>query len=1331
MSQRAQRRRRGGHDAVPCAAPARRAIPCAVTLLACALLFPLPPAAAQIQETAFRAADGTVYQVLVAAALGGGAERLRITTVAGSTAGAGSCVSTGSLPGDPVNAIGGVLPPGMTLHPFTDIRRSGVISGFDVTALSFDGSFGGRVTIGPVAGTRTAVCGAAFDCTGQPDVQALFTLDVAAGGVPAACIARTLNAGCDGVNLRDSLAFGLPASGSPPECTNPSQVTVESTLCGAEPADGFTLQDGEAIVFVYSGAVLQTSGFAVAAGGLGITADASNPAGCGSDQVVSATAGDASQPAPPPSNTPTSTPTNTPTGTTTATSTPTNTRTFTPVFTITHTPGGPSTPTGTATATATHTAAGAVQVSLPSNATIAAVGNTASVPVSIADTTGISGVDIRFTYAAAIATATLVQGTPLTASCSVAANLATPGLVIVSAACPSGLPSGQSGALFDVTFLGVANGTTPLGFVPATGCLLNEGTPTCQAIDGQLSVGPVLPTSTASATATATDTQTRTPTATPSAAVPPATATVTATATATGTITATATDTPSATATPSPTGTVAPFCGDGTIDAGEICDDANAIANDGCEPNCTVSTACSMLYQGAERFVGGCGMPTYPHIQAAVDAASDGDTVTVCPGTYTQSVLVTKEVQIRAFTAGTVSVQTAGTAFDIRRSGVTIDGLGITAAGGAAITADAICPRGQAICAAPGRGSNLTIRDNAISNSAVGIGWQRRVDCVRIENNTMADNAAHIDLRQQEGVPAVLVDIVANDITNGGASGAALSLSGLSATVAANAIVGAATAGILLETMGAGSQVIENAIAGSGGDGITVRAGAAATRIHDNNITDNAVGLGNESGGLVDATLNWWDSQTGPSGIFSGAGDAIVNRGAGATTEFLEFLCKPFPQGFPSILGACSTETAELRQLAPGRHPDLDTFGRHVAFASNGNADVDTRTAHANADGSQEIFLLNRRPKRALGGVCLGGLSPCDFANVQACQPCSGNADCAGDPGADPIVLNGECVLVTQISDGAAGTTSGAPRMSGGTKQVVFDTDADLGGTNADGSREVAIWSRRDFEQAQPPLAPSSAGVPPDTYAAPVPAISGRVVAMESNGNPTGTNADGNTEIFLRYPRSGEWIQITHTVAPAESRRPTTSDGRRVLFDSTADLTGQNADGNRELFLAQVAGGGQLALRQITNTLSPGDSRAGSMDGTGALVVFSSTADLVGQNADGSREIFTWARRTGAFAQITHAPAGESTNPAINVGQRFIVFESTADLTGSGATNRRIFLYDRERAELVLLSRSRFGTNQAPRINRRRFVIWESTANLTGNNPGGDWVLYLFDIKKD
>jgi len=242
---------------------------------------------------------------------------------------------------------------------------------------------------------------------------------------------------------------------------------------------------------------------------------------------------------------------------------------------------------------------------------------------------------------------------------------------------------------------------------------------------------------------------------------------------------------------------------------------------------------------------------------------------------------------------------------------------------------------------------------------------------------------------------------------------------------------------------------------------------------------------------------------------------------------------------------------------------------------------------------------------------------------------------------------------------------------------------------------------------------------------------------MESNANPTGNNADGNTEIFIYQPPTGAWVQLTDTQAPVENRRPMLVKGKAIIFDSTGDLHNDpmvpgvnNADGNREVFLARVRGSG-ITVRQITDTVAPAESLSGSMDSKASVLVFSSSGDLTGQNGDGNAEIFEWGKRTGAIEQLTHSTGGENVNPSISMTQRFVVFESTADLTGSGATNRRVFQFDRAKGTLTLLSRSRFGTNQNPRIRKRRFVVWESTSNLTGGNPGSDWVVYLFDRKKD
>lgn len=209
-------------------------------------------------------------------------------------------------------------------------------------------------------------------------------------------------------------------------------------------------------------------------------------------------------------------------------------------------------------------AASAVQVTLPANAVIASVGNTTVVPVTIADTAGVLGVAVSFTYTSGIATATNVSSAgTLTVGCTVIPSIGTPGMVVITAACPSGLPAG-GGTLFNVTFQGVANGVTALDFTQTDdvpdGCLLNEGSPSCEPVDGQLTVGTVGPTATSTATATntsvpATATASSTPTASATATntVPTATATPSFTATFTNTIGPSPTPTNTGTATFTPT----------------------------------------------------------------------------------------------------------------------------------------------------------------------------------------------------------------------------------------------------------------------------------------------------------------------------------------------------------------------------------------------------------------------------------------------------------------------------------------------------------------------------------------------------------------------------------------------------------------------------------------------------------------------------------------------------------------------------------------------------------------------------------------------------------
>ncbi|MDX2170111.1 MAG: right-handed parallel beta-helix repeat-containing protein [Deltaproteobacteria bacterium] len=781
-----------------------------------------------------------------------------------------------------------------------------------------------------------------------------------------------------------------------------------------------------------------------------------------------------------------------------------------------------------------------------------------------------------------------------------------------------------------------------------------------------------------------------------------------------------------------------PYCGNAAIDPGESCDDGNGFGGDGCEPDCTLSTACTFTHGGTptERFVGACGMPSLPSIQAAVNASAAGDVVSICPGTYNESVIVSQEVRIRS-TAGTAvtTVQSPGVAFDVRRSGVRIEGLTIEGAT-AGVQADSICGLGLASCAAPGRGSNLTVTNNVIRNGALGVGWQRKVDCAAITANALSANAAHIDLNQQENPPAVLVTVQGNTLSGGGGSGQSLRLRNLGSglSIAQNSIDGSSQAGVVLADLVPGTQFVENSVRNSATDGLVIKPGAGGVRVIQNNIEDNGVGLANEAPEAVnDATLNWWGSQTGPFHTVdrpAGLGDQILERLGGLDTTFVEFLCAPAPAGLPSIGGVCDDGGggAEVQFLTFGRSPDVSPNGRYIAFVGEKDLNGDVRITVDNTDLSDEVFLLNRKPSGKPNSFCIGGTNPGGA--------CTKQSQCPADLNQDPIITDGVCVLVTQLShDPSGNNVVDTPRVT--ERADIFSTQtADLVGANPDLSNEVVRWSARDFRRQSPSNpnlvvdAVSSGAAPGIDSQQPSAGRNGRFVLLESEANPTGGNADGNTEIFAYDAKRLIWTQITNTTAPKQNRRPSTQTGRQLLFDSDADLVGDNPDGNREIFYAEARGTTWL-FQQITNSVAPVDNRAGQVARRGRVLAFSSNGNYAGQNADGNREIFAYER--GVFEQLSHSTVGENVNPHANPRGRFVAFESTANLEsgGNALLNRRVFFYDRVRDALTIVSRSFFGDNFVPRFSNGRFIVWESTSNLTGNNPMNDHVIYAFDRRRD
>lgn len=263
----------------------------------------------ELIQQLFRASDGASYQVLYARPTLGGSseERYRILTISGSSSGLGGCSATGNLSGSSVAAIAGPLPPGQSLHSYGSITRTAILEPNDLK-VGFDPAGGGRLTLGD-GSTAQRICHRPADCGGPS--QVLMPLDTADARIPAACIAVGLVAGstCDGFNERTAIAFGLPDQGFSPECANPASVTIQSSVCAPEPADGFRLDPGQVVVFVHN-SDLVNSGYSVGVSGMAIDGDGINAPECPSGTVLTGFVQQIGFPAAAP---PTQTPTNTPT----------------------------------------------------------------------------------------------------------------------------------------------------------------------------------------------------------------------------------------------------------------------------------------------------------------------------------------------------------------------------------------------------------------------------------------------------------------------------------------------------------------------------------------------------------------------------------------------------------------------------------------------------------------------------------------------------------------------------------------------------------------------------------------------------------------------------------------------------------------------------------------------------------------------------------------------------------------------------------------------------------------------------------------------------------
>ena len=315
---------------------------------------------------------------------------------------------------------------------------------------------------------------------------------------------------------------------------------------------------------------------------------------------------------------------------------------------------------------------------------------------------------------------------------------------------------------------------------------------------------------------------------------------------------------------------------------------------------------------------------------------------------------------------------------------------------------------------------------------------------------------------------------------------------------------------------------------------------------------------------------------------------------------------------------------------------------------------------------------------------------------------------------------------VVQITTADAGALA-HPNWAG-YRYVFFDSDADLLGTGSEG-RQAFVFDLQERAKTGLPALQQLTGGPGDSQR-PSSGVRGKLVVFDAL-----TGGAGPRQLFLLDRRSGSTSALTRGTGDSLNGRM--DDGSRVIvFESKADFFGTGVTGTQvylvNLKLTDSAcpypcpANGNLGLTQITN--KSGNSRNVMTSKGGKTVVFESDADLLG-SGETETQIYRVDVRTGVITAFSHGP-GASRSPTMSSKGGEIAFESEADLSGAGTGGTQIFLYTHLKKEPVLrqVTFAPGGNSVQPTIERNgKGLAFISTDDLLGTGSSGPEI-FTYDV---
>lgn len=291
------------------------------------------------------------------------------------------------------------------------------------------------------------------------------------------------------------------------------------------------------------------------------------------------------------------------------------------------------------------------------------------------------------------------------------------------------------------------------------------------------------------------------------------------------------------------------------------------------------------------------------------------------------------------------------------------------------------------------------------------------------------------------------------------------------------------------------------------------------------------------------------------------------------------------------------------------------------------------------------------------------------------------------------------------------------PSVSDDGMLIVFESESNINGGNPNNEDQIYLYNKLTEVITQ-----ITFGNNDSTFAK----ISGdgNKIVFESRADLDGFSSNGKRQVYIYDIPSGVLTQITSNGNFDSRGAQTDFTGSLVAFYSKADLTGQNADNSFEVFLYDV---GSATITQITFTTPPEQIFPGGMSADGNIITIE--GELASTNF--SRQIFYYTRSNGQLTKVTPGNTGNGSNPTINNAGTRMAFSSSQNINGlNPSTRTNAFVFDIPSGEFTNLSNNTQDTSRRVRISGDGLrAVFESSANLTGGSSDGVFQIYVAVIE--